>query len=135
MNTASEESSLYVYQQFVNSSLLSADSISPSETSHEKSKYRELLIMYVKEVRNSENSWFTHFTSLVEHNSVMNVMFTAPAVIKRGYEYELGVTLSKEGYYLVGSFDRMVEKYSDNVQFILSGNTSSAFISSLIFTH
>ncbi len=91
--------------------------------------------MVVKEIQNSENSWSTHFTSSVDHNSVANIMLTTPVTIKRGYEYELEVTLMKKGYYLVGYFDRTVEKYSDNVQFILSGHTLTAFISSLIFTH
>lgn len=130
MNTATEDSSLYVYHSTYASSVATSQ-----DRSQDKSKYRELLIMHVKEVRNSENSWFTHFTSLVENNSVMNVMFTTPAVIKRGYEYELGVTLNKEGYYMVGSFDHATEKYTDNVQFILSGDSKSAFVTSLIFTH
>ncbi|XP_065225720.1 BTB/POZ domain-containing protein 2 [Planococcus citri] len=130
MNTSSDDSSLYVYH-----STYSSNAGTSQDTSRDKFKYRELLIMHVKEIRNSENSWFTHFTSLVEHNSVMNVMFTTPAVIKRGYEYELGVSLNKEGYYMIGSFDHAVEKYADNVQFIVSGNSNSAFVTSLIFTH
>lgn len=131
MNIASEENELQVYHQcgdYAKNSLIT-ESLQP------KSKYRELLIMFVKDLRNPENSWFTHFTSLVEYNSIMNIMFTTPAMVKRGHEYELGVTLSKEGYYLIGLFNSISEKYSDNVRFILSGNTASAFISSLIFTH
>lgn len=92
--------------------------------------------MYVKEIRNPSNSWFTHFTSLVEYDSSADIMFTTPAVILRSHEYELGVTLSKDGYYPIGLFDRLIEQYSeDGVQFILSGNTTTAFIQSLIFTH
>lgn len=134
MNTATDESSLHVRIAAQKHSD-TADSSDTLEPRPDKSRYREFLTMYVKEVRNSENSWFTHFTSLVEHNSVMNVMFTTPAVIKQDREYELGVTLSRDGYYLVGSFDRTLEKYSDNVRFVLSGNSDNAFISSLIFAH
>lgn len=105
-----------------------------------KSKYRELLITFVKEVNNPRNNCkFTHFKSLVEHNSILDIMFTSPVKIKRGQEYELTVTLHKEGYYLVGSANRTFEVYSDGnsdgIQFTLTGNTNTALISSLIFTH
>ncbi|KAK7590688.1 hypothetical protein V9T40_002301 [Parthenolecanium corni] len=135
IDTASEESSLYVRDPLIDrENGASASNANSNETT--KSVYREFLIMYVKEIRNPSNSWFTHFTSLVEHDSSADIMFTTPAVIIRGHEYELGVTLSKDGYYPVGLFDRLIEQFSeDGVQFILSGNTTTAFIQSLIFTH
>ena len=105
-----------------------------------KSRYRESLIMFVKEVNSSRSySRFTHFKSLVEHNSILDVMFTTPVKIKLGRSYELTVTLHQEGYYLVGCADGSSKVYSEanseGIQFTITSNSDSALISSLIFSN
>lgn len=96
------------------------------------------LFLFIKKLQYSENTCFSHFTSLIPKSTdVMfqaDIMFQSPAFIEQNEEYKLGVTLSK-GSFDLASFSGPMTVSSDDVSFFLSNNVCSAFISSLIFTH
>jgi len=63
--------------------------------------YTELLYAYVADADGSRLT-YTHFTSRVNYNDLVEILFNRPVVMQAGRAYKIGLVLNKLGWYPMG---------------------------------
>ncbi|XP_044752164.1 BTB/POZ domain-containing protein 6-like [Coccinella septempunctata] len=99
--------------------------------------YTELLYAHLLDADGSRLT-YTHFTSRVEYNSIIEIFFNRPIYIQKNKIYKVGVVLNKIGCYPIGTHP--ITSMSNGVVFTFSeglsvgDNARDGLIRSIIFS-
>ncbi|KAK9879530.1 hypothetical protein WA026_006601 [Henosepilachna vigintioctopunctata] len=84
---------------------------------HQNISYAELLYAHLLDADGSRLT-YTHFTSRVKYNSLIEISFNRPIYIQKNKIYKVGVVLNKIGCYPIGTYPG--KTISNGVQFTFS---------------
>ncbi|XP_066138611.1 BTB/POZ domain-containing protein 1 isoform X2 [Euwallacea fornicatus] len=76
--------------------------------------YAELLYAHLLDAEGSRLT-YTHFTSRVQYNSLIEISFNRPVYIQKNKQYKVGVVLNKVGCYPIGTYPSL--SLCDGVKF------------------
>ncbi|KAJ8686524.1 hypothetical protein QAD02_022318 [Eretmocerus hayati] len=109
----------------------------PQDNQPAKTSYTEILYAHLLDSYGTRLT-YTHFSTKVDAQDLIEVLFNRPVCIQKNKLYKIGVVLNRRGWYPLASCTQ--SKVCDNVSFVFGGGNISdtvrdGVIRSIVFTY